>query len=99
MRDLDDIHEFVASRAGPRGARSFVARLNDHMTRIASTGHLGAPRDEVKPGLRLAVHGRFNIWFRVTDTEMFVLRIVRGARDTGQIDFGDEDDLPGAQDA
>jgi len=44
----------------------------------------------VRPGLRLAVHGRYNIFFRVTDTETIIVRIVHSARDIKRIKFDDD---------
>ena len=45
------------------------------------------PRDAVKPGLRLAVHGRYNIYFRTTASETFIVRVVHAARDIKQLSF------------
>jgi plasmid stabilization system protein ParE len=56
----------------------------DHLHRIAETGHAGVPRDSIRPGLRLSVHGRYNIYFRVADDETIILHIVHSARDIGR---------------
>jgi plasmid stabilization system protein ParE len=58
-----------------------------HLERIANTGHSGVPRDAVKPGLRLAVHGRYNIYFRITASDTFIVRVVHSARDLKQLNF------------
>ena len=50
-------------------------------------GHSGVPRDNIRPGLRLATHGRYNIYFRVTDTETIIVRVVHGARDARRLRF------------
>jgi plasmid stabilization system protein ParE len=75
--------------AGPRAASRFVAKLNLHLERIALLGHGGVPRDNVRPGLRLAVHGRYNIYFRVTGTEAIMVRVVHSARDVTRLQFDD----------
>jgi plasmid stabilization system protein ParE len=56
---------------------------------IARLGYTGAPRDDVRPGLRLTVHGRYNIYFRVTDTEAIIVRVVHSARDVRRLQFDD----------
>jgi plasmid stabilization system protein ParE len=53
-------------------------------------GHSGVPRDTLRPGLRLAVHGRYNIYFRTTDTETHIVRVVHSARDVKRLSFGDD---------
>jgi plasmid stabilization system protein ParE len=93
LRDLDGIYDHIADAAGDVTARTFIAKLSDHLERIARTGHSGVPRDTVRPGLRLAVHGRYNIYFRVGDTETVIVRVVHSARDTRRLAF--DDDAPG----
>jgi plasmid stabilization system protein ParE len=56
--------------------------------RIAELGHSGVPRDSIRPGLRLSVYGRYNIYFRVTENEAIILHIVHSARDVGRLSFG-----------
>jgi toxin ParE1/3/4 len=60
-----------------------------HFDRIAATGHSGVPRDNLRPGLRLAVHGRYNIYFRVTDSEAIIVRVVHSSRDATRLQFDD----------
>jgi len=45
------------------------------------------PRDSIRPGLRLAVYGRYNIYFRVLSGETIILHIVHSARDIGRLSF------------
>jgi plasmid stabilization system protein ParE len=47
----------------------------------------GVPRDSIRAGLRLSVHGRYNIYFRVTGSETIILHIVHSARDVGRLSF------------
>lgn len=44
--------------------------------------------------MRLAVHGRYNIYFRVTDAETVIVRVVHSARDLTRIEFDNGDDDP-----
>ncbi|MBM3649013.1 MAG: type II toxin-antitoxin system RelE/ParE family toxin [Alphaproteobacteria bacterium] len=84
--DLDDIFDFIAADSVDE-ARRFTSELIDHLLRIAETGHAGVPRDSIRPGLRLAVYGRYNIYFRVLSGETIILHIVHSARDIGRLSF------------
>jgi toxin ParE1/3/4 len=68
-------------------ADRFVLRLYAHIDRLAAVGSSGVPRDNVRPGLRLSVHGRYNIYFRVTDAETVIVRVVHSARDVRRLLF------------
>ncbi|TMJ63620.1 MAG: type II toxin-antitoxin system RelE/ParE family toxin [Alphaproteobacteria bacterium] len=63
-RDVADIHHHIAQH-DTTAADRLVLSLYAHFDRIAATGHSGVPRDNIRPGLRLATHGRYNIYFRV----------------------------------
>ena len=54
-------------------------------------GALCSPADNVGPGLRLAVHGRYNIYFRVTASETIIIRVLHSARDVRRLQFDDND--------
>jgi len=75
------------SQHDPATADCFVLRLYAHLEQIAALGHSGVPRDNIRPGLRLAIHGRYNIYFRVTQTETIILRVVHSARDLQRLSF------------
>ena len=47
------------------------------------------PRNEIAAGLRLAVHGRYNIYFRITASETVIIRILHSARDVRRLQFDD----------
>lgn len=66
-----------------------MSSLSAHLQSIARLGHSGVSRDNIRPGLRLATHGRYNIFFRVTDTETLIVRVVHSARDARRLQFDD----------
>lgn len=39
------------------------------------------------PGLRLAVHGRYNIYFRNTESQTVIVRVVHSAREVKRLRF------------
>ena len=76
-------------RRTPSSIDRLVLAIYAHFDRIAATGHSGVLRDNMRPGLRLAVHGRYNIYFRVAGTETIIVRIVHSARDVMRLQFDD----------
>ena len=60
------------------------------MAKIAALGHSGVPRDNISPGLRLTVHGDYNIYFRVTSTETIIVRVLHSARDVRRFSFHED---------
>ena len=73
-------------------ARRFISKLTARLERIARLGHSGVPRNNLRPGLRLATHGRYNIYFRVTQSETIIVRVVHSARDVRRLRFEDNGD-------
>jgi plasmid stabilization system protein ParE len=84
------IRRYTAKQSGPLADRFSLSRFA-HLQRLAQTGTSGVPRDDIRPGLRLAVHGRYNIYFRVTDAETVIVRVVHSARDVTRLQFDDGD--------
>jgi plasmid stabilization system protein ParE len=74
----------------PATAKRFIAKLNTRLERIARLGHSGVPRDKISPGLRLVVHGNYNIYFRVTPTETVIVRVLHSARDVRRLSFHED---------
>ena len=60
------------------------------MNKIAALGHSGVPRNNIRAGLRLAVHGNYNIYFRVTPTETIIVPVVHSARDVRRLSFHED---------
>jgi plasmid stabilization system protein ParE len=50
------------------------------------------PRNSIRPGLRLVVHGRYNIYFRITERETIILHVVHSARDVGRLTFDPDEE-------
>ena len=57
------------------------------MHRIARTGVSGVARDWLRPGLRMHPYEKYCVYFRVTDRELVVIRIIHSARDIDAIIF------------
>jgi plasmid stabilization system protein ParE len=79
--------------SGVATAKRYVADLRSHLERLARLGHSGVPRNNIGPGLRLVVHGNYNIYFRVTPTKTIIVRVLHSARDARRLSFH-EDAVP-----
>jgi toxin ParE1/3/4 len=79
--DLEEIAEYIA-RDNPGRAVSFAAELKAHCVRIADNPGSHPSRLDVSAGLRMAVHGRYLIYFRNRPTGIRIVRILHSARRT-----------------
>ena len=77
--DLEEIGDYIA-RDHPSRALSFVDEIQAHCRRIAERPEAFPSREDLALGLRMAVHGRYLILFRVLSDAVRVERIVHGAR-------------------
>ncbi len=81
--DLEEIASIIA-RDSPRRADSFVAELEAKCRAVTEEAPASYPaREDLAPGLRVAVHGRYLVLFRENPGENIVRieRILHGARD------------------
>lgn len=80
--DLDEIGEFIA-RDNPARAASFVAELEAKCRTIASSPEGYPARPDLAEGVRMAVHGRYLLFFRALDDSgaVRIERVLHGARD------------------
>lgn len=88
--DFHELVSYIADEAGDEVASRFADTLDAVLLKLARLGHAGVPRDTLSPGLRLQVLGNFCIYFRITSDETRIVRVVRAARDLGDIEFESE---------
>ncbi|MGB5736516.1 MAG: type II toxin-antitoxin system RelE/ParE family toxin [Thiohalocapsa sp.] len=50
---------------------------------------MGPRRDRLGEGLRVHFHRDYAMYYRFTDTEVIVVRVVHGARDVRALRFGE----------
>ena len=65
----------------PARAESFVAEFEAKARDLAQWPASHPARDDISPGLRVAVHGRYLLLYREVDGEVRIVRVVHGARD------------------
>jgi toxin ParE1/3/4 len=79
--DLEEIAEYIA-RDNPSRAISFAGEIKAHCLRITENPESYPSRADVSAGLRMAVHGRYLIYFRNRPTGVRIVRILHSARRT-----------------
>jgi toxin ParE1/3/4 len=79
--DLEEIADYIAQH-NPGRAASFVAELEAKCRAVAAAPMSYPSRDDLAPGLRMAVHGRYLVMFRHLPREGVVRieRVLHGAR-------------------
>ncbi len=79
--DLEEIADIIA-RDNPVRAMSFVAELEATCRAVAATPNLYPGRPDLAPGLRMAIHGRYLVFYRDLPDEgaVRVERVLHGAR-------------------
>ena len=78
--DLRDIALRIAND-NPIRAFSYVDEIEARYHRIGEFPHAGPPRPQWGESIRIALHGRYVIVYRVRDEAVQILRVVHGARD------------------
>lgn len=77
--DLDDIAAYIAADNSVR-AVSFIDEITDHFRMIGENPLLYRLRPEIRPDVRLAVHGNYVILFRLLSDSVSIERVVHGSR-------------------
>ncbi len=86
MADLDEIARSIA-RDNPERAISFVAQLDATCRSAAAMPLLYPARDALSPGLRMAVHRRYLVFYRELPNENAVRieRVLHSARNLSRL--------------
>lgn len=84
--DLIEIGDFIAQDS-PERAALFVAEIEERMTQAAERPGSFPFRNELHAGLRSARHGRYLIFFIEVAEEVWIVRVLHGARDLSRL-FG-----------
>jgi toxin ParE1/3/4 len=79
-RDLDETFDTIAIH-NPIAAARMIELLEQTCRTLAQQPGLGAPCDELRPGMRYMTCKNYVIFFHSTNSDVEILRIVHGARD------------------
>jgi toxin ParE1/3/4 len=89
-RDIDGIWDYLAAEASTRVADEAVRDLFRTCDRLVDHAFLGRPRNELIPGLRSILSHPHIIFYRVTGSNIEVVRVLHQRRDIEAI-FGSDD--------
>lgn len=82
--DLEEVGDYIA-RDNPIRACTFIDEIETYCHRIGEMPSAFIVRDDLGPGIRMAIYGKYLILFRITDAGVRIERIVHGARLIGDI--------------
>jgi toxin ParE1/3/4 len=83
--DLADIWVHIAVEASEATATRFLVALEKSLDRVLFFPEAGASRDAFAPHLRATFHGSYVIYYRATEDELVVIRVLHGMRDQAAI--------------
>ncbi|WP_295580561.1 type II toxin-antitoxin system RelE/ParE family toxin [uncultured Lamprocystis sp.] len=77
--DLDEIAAYIAADH-PARAVSFIDEIAERFKRIGENPRLYQVRPDIRPDMRLAVHGKYLIMFWILVDSVSIERVVHGSR-------------------
>ncbi|NNC87593.1 MAG: type II toxin-antitoxin system RelE/ParE family toxin [Akkermansiaceae bacterium] len=80
IADLDEIWDYIAEDS-VRSADQVIDRIHRRCLYLGDHPEIGMKRDDLQPGLRRILEGRFAIFYRSRAGVLEVVRILRGERD------------------
>ena len=83
--DLAHIGDHTARMWGAAQKRKYLGLIKDKLEALRRTPGLGAPRDDIAEGLRILVAGRHAIFYRETQTELEIVRVLHCSMDVGEL--------------
>lgn len=78
--DLEAIGDYIALDS-PHNALTFIAGLREHCERIGHDPLVYTARPELGKDLRSCPHDNYVIFFRPSDGDVLIVRILHGSRD------------------
>ena len=88
--DFQAIIDYLLEYSEP-AADKFTTDLASRLKIIADQPRMGRSRDDLGSGVRSTVVGRYVIFYRYSDDEIVVLRIIHGSRDIPRV-FGEPEE-------
>jgi toxin ParE1/3/4 len=84
-RDIEEIGDYIA-RDNPRRAVSFIRQLRLQCRKLAEFPEAHALRHELGRDVRVAVHGRYLIFYVAYPERVEIVRVLHGARNITDLD-------------
>jgi toxin ParE1/3/4 len=83
-RDLVSIASWLAER-NPQAAEELLAALRKRMMFLKDNPKAGRARDDIVSGMRGHIVSPYLILYHLTETEIFIARVVDGRRDLNSL--------------
>lgn len=77
--DLEVIGDYI-SQDSPLRAHSFVNELLDHCERLTDFPEANRIRDDIGPDIRIAIHDRYLIAYRISGEQLRIERILQASQ-------------------
>src|SRR5687767_5132732 len=90
QQDYEEILEYLDAHSPP-AANRFAAGVAAKCRLLERFPLLGRTRDDLHPGVRSVLVGKYLLIYRVTDTAVVIVRILHGARNLSAVDWADDD--------
>ena len=84
-RDLADLSAWLTAEASESTARRVVAEMLEGFESILTFPHSAAPRDRIRPGLRVVLRHNQAMYYKVEGDLVVVIRVLHSARDVAAI--------------
>lgn len=82
--DLLQIWLYIADDQ-PVNADRYLDKIQEKASRLAEFPELGRERDELSVGLRCFPVDRYNLYYLITETKLYLVRVLPADRDINQI--------------
>lgn len=79
--DLAELWAYLAVEASEAVATRFLDAIEAKLNSLCRAPGIGAKRDALSPGMRVRFHGAYAIYYVIGESELFVVRVLHGARD------------------
>lgn len=77
--DIQTIARYIAAES-PAGAKRWIETMYRHLVRIGDMPGVGAPRFDIRDGLRMVAAGAYLILYCEIDDGAEIIRVLHGAR-------------------
>ena len=82
LEDLSSIALYIATDS-PVRALSFTDELEEKALSLRDMPYKGVDRKDLSVGLRLLPHGHYNIYYKIQQQRIVVVRVLHSARNIG----------------
>lgn len=83
--DLFEISLYLARQGSIETAERFIDAVHEQFARLADHPGMGRAREELAPGLRSIPEGKYVIFYRASQDNILIVRVLHGSRDARRV--------------